>query len=109
MRGRLLFVAGLAAGYVVGARAGRPAYDAIAERLHGVADSPTVHDATQRAKGVLEDKAPKVAAVAEQVAATTAGAAEAASKASGDKSDAGGSEPAASGSTTEASSPSTAS
>ena len=92
MRGKLLFVAGLAAGYVIGARAGRPAYDAIAERVQGAAASPEVQEVGRKAKETLEEKAPRVAAVAEQVAGTAAGAAEAAAKASTPEEDAPGSD-----------------
>jgi hypothetical protein len=79
MRGKLLFVAGLAAGYVVGARAGRPAYDAIAERIRGAAQNPTVRQVGRKAKEAVEEQAPQVAAVAGTVAGVASGAADAAS------------------------------
>lgn len=88
MRGKLLFVAGLAAGYVIGARAGRPAYDAIAERVQGAAANPKVQEIGRKAKETIEEKAPQVAAVAEQVAGTASGAAEAVAKASTPEEDA---------------------
>lgn len=81
MRGRILFVAGLAVGYVVGARAGRPAYEAVVERVHGIAGSDTVQHAGAKAKQVLEETAPGVAGAAEQVAATATAAASAAAEA----------------------------
>lgn len=78
MRGKLLFAAGLVAGYVVGARAGRPAYDAIADRVRGGVEDTRVREVAAKAKRTLEEKAPQVAAVAEQAASTASGVADAA-------------------------------
>lgn len=50
MRGRLLFIVGIVAGYVVGSRSGRPAYDALMARLRGAAADPRVQEAGQKAK-----------------------------------------------------------
>ncbi|WP_329563999.1 hypothetical protein [Kitasatospora sp. NBC_01266] len=47
---KLSFVAGAAAGYVLGARAGRQRYEQIAAAARKVAEHPAVRDATQRAK-----------------------------------------------------------
>lgn len=81
MRGRILFVAGIAAGYIVGARAGRSAYDSVVERVKGVAGNPTVVKAGEKAKQTLEEKAPKVADAASKAASTAASAASAAKEA----------------------------
>lgn len=81
MRGKLLFVAGLAAGYVIGARAGRPAYDAVVERVQGFRANPTVQKVGTTAKEKLEEKAPKVADTLEKAAKTTTEAAQAAAAA----------------------------
>lgn len=78
MRGRLLFVAGIVAGYIVGARAGRPAYDAIVARVSGTARNPKVQEAGAKAKAAFEERAPAVAERVEQVAATASAAASAA-------------------------------
>ncbi len=86
MRRRILFVIGLAVGYVLGARAGRSAYDSIVDRVNGVTGSDKLQQAGEQAKRVLEEKAPKVAAVAEQVVDTAAGAASSA-KAAGNSAD----------------------
>jgi hypothetical protein len=86
MRGKLLFAAGLAVGYVVGARAGRPAYDALVERVRGGVENPKVQEVAAKAKETLEQKAPQVAAVAEQAAATASGVADAARTAAEDPS-----------------------
>lgn len=81
MRGRILFVAGIAAGYIVGARAGRSAYDSVVERVKGIAGNPTVVKAGEKAKQTLEEKAPQVADAAGKAAATAASAASAAKEA----------------------------
>ncbi|AXI77460.1 hypothetical protein [Peterkaempfera bronchialis] len=47
---KLTFVAGLAAGYVLGARAGRERYEQLAKSARGVAQSPRVQDAARQAK-----------------------------------------------------------
>jgi hypothetical protein len=78
MRGKILFVAGLAAGYVVGARAGRPAYEAVVERVQGIAGSDRAKRVGAKAKQTLEEKAPKVADVAEKAASSVSDVAAAA-------------------------------
>ena len=83
--------AGLAAGYVIGARAGRPAYDAVVERVHGMRESSAVQQVGAKAKETLEERAPQVADVVEKAAGVAAGAASAAKDAgssSADESDA---------------------
>ena len=86
MRKRLLFVAGIAAGYVIGARAGRPAYDAVVERFNGFTSNPTVTKVGEKAKQTLEEKAPAVADVVGKATSTVAGAAAAASDAGAESS-----------------------
>jgi hypothetical protein len=81
MRGKLLFAAGIAAGYVIGARAGRPAYDAVLQRISGFTAKPPVVRGAEQAKQTLEDTAPAVADVVEQAASIAAGAAAAAREA----------------------------
>ncbi|RIX27690.1 hypothetical protein [Amnibacterium setariae] len=82
MRGKLVFVAGLAAGYVLGARAGRPAYEAISDRWQGFRENPTVQRVAEKAKTTAEEKAPALASAASKVA-ETAGAATSATGGSG--------------------------
>jgi hypothetical protein len=66
MRGRLLFVAGLGAGYVLGARAGRRRYEQIKAAGERVWNTPAVqHQVDQVVQGVqgfVADKAPEVQA-----------------------------------------------
>lgn len=64
MRGKLLLVVGLAAGYVLGAKAGRGRYDAIRRVTDKVWGDPRVQRQVQnvegRAKEFAKDKAPEV-------------------------------------------------
>ncbi len=53
MRGKLMFIGGLAAGFVLGARAGREKYEEIAANARKVWDHPTV----QEAAGVAQAQA----------------------------------------------------
>jgi hypothetical protein len=60
MRYRMTFVVGLAAGYVLGSRAGRERYEQIKRMAQRVADSPRV----QEAAGVVGAQVSKAAEVA---------------------------------------------
>jgi hypothetical protein len=56
MRGKLVFLGGLAAGFVLGSRAGRQAYDELMRTARKVKDSPGV----QEAAGVVQAQASKL-------------------------------------------------
>lgn len=56
MRYKLTFAVGFAAGYTLGAKAGRERYEQISRVLNGLAESPTV----QSAAGMLQAQAGKV-------------------------------------------------
>jgi hypothetical protein len=56
MRGKLLFLGGLAVGFVVGSRAGREKYDELVQTARKVKESPTV----QEAAGVVQAQATKL-------------------------------------------------
>jgi hypothetical protein len=56
MRGKLLFLGGLAAGFVLGSRAGREKYEEIRESAKKVWEHPTV----QEAAGVAQAQATKL-------------------------------------------------
>ena len=56
MRGKLLFLGGLAAGFVLGSRAGREAYEELLRTAKKVKESPSV----QEAAGVVQAQATKV-------------------------------------------------
>jgi hypothetical protein len=53
MRGKLWFLGGLAAGFVLGARAGREKYEEIVTTARKVKEHPTV----QEARGVVQEQA----------------------------------------------------
>jgi hypothetical protein len=63
----MLLVAG-AAGYVLGARAGRERYEQIKEQADRLVNNPTVRNAASEAKDVVAEKVP---VVKEKVGATT--------------------------------------
>ncbi|WP_040477990.1 hypothetical protein [Longispora albida] len=56
MRWKVAFVLGAAAGYILGAKAGRSRYDQIARVARKVRQSPTV----QEAAGVVQEQAGKL-------------------------------------------------
>ena len=57
---KLSFLAGLAAGYVLGARAGRERYDQIASVAAKVSNDPRVQDAAHQAAETAKAQAPVV-------------------------------------------------
>ena len=79
MRGRLLFVAGVATGFVLGARAGRGAYVTIKSRWQEAASSPQVRGALDKARELAEQKAPRLASVVTGGGSSAAGSAPGAS------------------------------
>jgi hypothetical protein len=56
MRGKLTFLAGATAGFVLGTRAGREKYEQLVAAARKLMDSPTVHEAT----GVVQAQATKL-------------------------------------------------
>ncbi|GEK80039.1 hypothetical protein [Agrococcus baldri] len=60
MRGRILFVVGLGAGYVLGAKAGRQRYEQIASAADKVWNSPTVAKQRHEVQHFVETQAPKL-------------------------------------------------
>jgi hypothetical protein len=56
MRGKLLFLGGLAAGFVLGSRAGREKYEELKATALKIKESPTV----QEAAGVVQEQATKL-------------------------------------------------
>ncbi|SDS05331.1 hypothetical protein [Agrococcus carbonis] len=60
MRGRILFVVGLGAGYVLGAKAGRQRYEQIASAADKVWNSPAVTKQRHEVQHFVETKAPKL-------------------------------------------------
>ncbi|SDR04199.1 YtxH domain-containing protein [Thermostaphylospora chromogena] len=60
MRYRMMFILGLAIGYVLGSRAGRERYEQIKQMAQRVADNPSV----QETAGLVRAKATKAAGMA---------------------------------------------
>lgn len=60
MKGKLLFATGLAAGYVLGSRSGRAAYDKLKARSAELWHSKPVQDKVAAAAETVKDKAPEV-------------------------------------------------
>ncbi len=56
MRGKTMFLGGLAVGFVLGSRAGRQAYDELVRNVRKVRENPTV----QEAAGVVQEQSTKL-------------------------------------------------
>lgn len=61
MKSKLLLGVGIAAGYVLGSRSGRAAYDKLKARAAGIWDSKPVQDKVAVATEAIKEKAPEVA------------------------------------------------
>jgi hypothetical protein len=61
VKGKILFVAGLGVGYILGARAGRVRYEQIKDAARTVWTSPTLQKSVDDAEAFVKDKAPEVA------------------------------------------------
>lgn len=68
MRGRILFVIGLGAGYVLGAKAGRQRYEQIASAADKVWNSQGVVKQRHEVQRFVEANAPKLVEAAQDVA-----------------------------------------
>ncbi|BCW65450.1 hypothetical protein NicSoilB4_02130 [Arthrobacter sp. NicSoilB4] len=60
MKGKLLFGAGIAAGYVLGSRSGRAAYEKLKARASALWESQPVQDKVAAATDAVKEKAPEV-------------------------------------------------
>ena len=61
MKGKILFVAGLAVGYVLGSKAGRERYNQIASAANKLWTNPNVQKQVDAVEDFVKDKAPDVA------------------------------------------------
>lgn len=73
MRGRILFVVGLGAGYVLGAKAGRQRYEQIASAADKVWNSPTVTKQRHEVQHFVETKGPELVESAKDAAGDAIG------------------------------------
>ena len=62
MKGKLVFVAGAAVGYVLGARAGRRRYEQIKAGAERLWNDPNVQKGVDEVQGFVKDHTPEVAA-----------------------------------------------
>ncbi len=61
MKGKLLFIAGLGIGYVLGTRAGREQYEKLKTQAARLWNDPRVQKQVDAVEGYVKDKAPDVA------------------------------------------------
>lgn len=61
MKGKILFVTGLAVGYVLGTRAGREKYEQIKAQATKLWNDPRVQHQVDNVESFVRDKAPEVA------------------------------------------------
>jgi uncharacterized membrane protein YgcG len=61
MKGKILFVAGLGIGYVLGTRAGREQYERLKAQAARMWNDPRVQKQVDAVEGFVKDKAPDVA------------------------------------------------
>ena len=71
--GKLSFLVGLGAGYVLGAKAGRQRYEQIKDRANQAWGHPQVQDTVEKASEQVKAKAPQVASAAGTAAQKAAG------------------------------------
>ena len=64
MRGKALFIVGLATGYVLGAKAGRQRYNQIAEAAGRMWNKPSVQRTVDNVEGFVKGRVPDVADLA---------------------------------------------
>jgi hypothetical protein len=84
MKGKILFVAGAAVGYVLGARAGRGAYVKIKSQAESLWENPSVQKTVQQAEGFVKENAPVVGKKIQEVAGDAASKAKSVASKSGD-------------------------
>lgn len=57
MKGKILFLAGTATGFVLGSKAGRQAYDRLSARAHELWGDPTTQRVISQAEAIARDAA----------------------------------------------------
>lgn len=80
MRGKLIFVVGVAVGYVLGAKAGRERYEQIAAAASRTWNNPNVQRGVSQVEDFVKDRAPDVADLAQEGVKKVASVARSASK-----------------------------
>src|SRR3954447_1249426 len=72
VRGRLLLIAGLITGFVLGSRAGRRAYEQLRTHAQGLSHNPAVQSTVSKARDLAQQRVPKLTGAASAVAGTAA-------------------------------------
>jgi hypothetical protein len=81
VRGRLLLIAGLGTGFVLGSRAGRRAYEQLRGRVQELSQTPAVQSTVSKARGIAEQRAPKLTGAVTALTGTAASVTESVSQA----------------------------
>ena len=76
VRGRLLLLAGLITGFVLGSRAGRRAYEQLRSRVQDVSRNPAVQSTVSKARDFAQQRAPRLTGAVSTVTGTAAGVTE---------------------------------
>ncbi|WP_066522836.1 hypothetical protein [Curtobacterium ammoniigenes] len=72
MKTRLVFIAGIGVGYLLGARAGRASYERIVSRARTTWSDPRVQERVHQAEEFIKENAPIAAEKAKDAAASAA-------------------------------------
>jgi hypothetical protein len=92
MKGKILFVAGAAVGYVLGARAGRSAYVKIKSQAESLWENPSVQKTVHQAEDFVKENAPVVGKKLQSAAGDAASTVSSKAKSVASKGDAKGSD-----------------
>jgi hypothetical protein len=87
MKGKILFVAGAAVGYVLGARAGRGAYVKIKSQAESLWENPSVQKTVHQAEDFVKENAPVVGKKLQGAAGDAASKAKSVASKASDKAD----------------------
>ena len=87
MKGKILFVAGAAVGYVLGARAGRGAYVKIKSQAESLWENPSVQKTVHQAEDFVKENAPVVGKRLQGAAGDAASKAKSVASKASDKAD----------------------
>ncbi len=87
MKGKILFVAGAAVGYVLGARAGRSAYVKIKSQAESLWENPSVQKTVHQAEDFVKENAPVVGKKLQGAAGDAASKAKSVASKASDKAD----------------------
>ena len=90
MRGKILLLAGVAVGYVLGARAGREKYNELMDTANKFWNDPRVQDKVEQVQGFVKEKGPEVSGFVQDNAKKVSSSVSGKKKSGGYGSDSGG-------------------